>query len=454
MRSIKKYVVTILSLSLLTSSITSAMVVPSDYMIEKVLQEAGKGKIEQSLQEADYDENQKVRVIVELESVPVIEYANNQGVHMNDLSTGFIDETSQTLIEEQNVLIEDLEESIGKIEVEQQFTAVYNGFSTIVEYGEIDKIAELEQVKSISLSNEYARPQPLMVSSGELTQHTFVQEEYDMSGEGMVVAIIDTGIDYRHQDMILDEGVMPALSEESVTNIINNANNPLLGRYYTEKIPYGYNYMDHNDEIIDLGEAASMHGMHVAGTVGANGNIENGGIKGVVPNAQLLALKVFGNDPEFPSTFGDVIIAAIDDAIILGADVMNLSLGSTAALVDENDPEQIAVTRAVENGIVMSISSGNSAYFGDGFDLPYVENPDIGVVGSPGLTKASLQVASINNYLSLYKSTFTIDGLDSELYGYGSDQWMSSNYEIVPIGGTKLGKSEDYNDLDVQGKVV
>src|SRR5690606_3539058 len=173
--------------------------------------------------------------------------------------------------------------------------------------------------------------------------------------------------------------------------------NELPGTYRTAKVPYGYNYMDKNQEILDLGPEASMHGMHVAGTVGANGDPEAGGIKGVAPEAQLLAMKVFGNNPSMPSTFGDVIVKAIDDSVALGADVINMSLGSTAAYVDEKDLEQVAIRNAMENGVISAVSAGNSAMFGYGFDDPYTENPDIGVVGSPGLASESIQVASIEN---------------------------------------------------------
>src|SRR5690606_23360862 len=127
--------------------------------------------------------------------------------------------------------------------------------------------------------------------------------------------IIDSGIDYNHKDMVLtdinaDEGY---LTKEEVNQAI--AEHDLPGKFYTEKVPYGYNYFDKTDEVRDLGAGASMHGQHVAGTVGANGDEENGGLAGVAPEAQLLALKVFGNDPNFGSTFGDVYIKAIDDAI-------------------------------------------------------------------------------------------------------------------------------------------
>lgn len=76
--------------------------------------------------------------------------------------------------------------------------------------------------------------------------------------------------------------------------------------------------MDKNQKVKNLGQDASMHGMHVGGTVAAN-TPDQKGIKGVAPEAQLLALKVFGNNPEFESTYGDIIIAAMDDAIALSA---------------------------------------------------------------------------------------------------------------------------------------
>src|SRR5699024_10336548 len=152
-----------------------------------------------------------------------------------------------------------------------------------------------------------------------------------------------------------------------------------------------------NYEIRDIAERASMQGMHVAGTVGANGDEDNGGIMGIAPEAQLYALKVFGNDPEMGSTYGDIYIKSIDDAIKLGVDALNMSLGSTAGFVDENSAEQQAIARAVDNGVLMSISAGNSALFGDGFYYPLASNPDYGVSGSPGVSYDSMQVASFEN---------------------------------------------------------
>nr|WP_286672853.1 cell wall-binding repeat-containing protein [Anaeromonas gelatinilytica] len=283
------------------------------------------------------------------------------------------------------------------------------------------------------------------------------EETWDLGfkGEEQVVAILDTGIDYTHRDMILDDGVEKALDK----NDIENAD--VLGKYFTEKVPYGYNYYDLNNEVIDKGPSASMHGMHVAGTAGANGDTDNGGIKGVAPDAQLLAMKVFSNDPMYSTTFSDIYLVAIEEAITLGADVINMSLGSPSGFYNPDSPENKALKNAEENGIVSSISAGNSGTIVDGwtgtnYGFPLRENPDIGVVGSPGLNEPTISVASIENikstvpYLRYTKDDEKVEAAmaiasSKELY-----KALPDTYEYVygGLGGTveEVG--------DVEGKIA
>ncbi len=174
-------------------------------------------------------------------------------------------------------------------------------------------------------------------------------------------------------------------------------------------MPYGYNYFDKTNEVIDISEGASMHGMHVAGTVAANGDED--GINGIAPEAQVLAMKVFSNNPNYGSTYGDIIIEAIDESIAMGADVINMSLGATAGTPNSNDLEQMAVQRALDAGIVCAISAGNSSFSGNGAldegQLP-IYAADIGVTGSPSVTPESITVASLENKkLSAQTLTFT-----------------------------------------------
>ncbi|MFI8577150.1 S8 family serine peptidase [Rossellomorea aquimaris] len=412
-----------------------------------------------SEQGLDYDEKEKVRVIVELDAESGIEYANKKQTKYKDLGESTKSKLQSEALEAQDTIKGQMDKAKVGAKYLNSFTTVINGFSAEVEFGKIKLIEKLSDVQNVHIVNEYKRPieQPEMIYSKELVQAQDAWRDYGYKGQGMVVGVIDTGIDPGHRDMVLSEDTEVKLTEAEVKASVTE--NELPGKFYTEKVPYGYNYMDQNDEVRDLGAGASMHGMHVSGTVGANGDEENGGIKGVAPEAQILALKVFGNDPEMPSTWSDIYVKAIDDAILLGADVLNMSLGSTASFVLPEDPEQKAIARAVENGVLMSISAGNSAHFGNGYYNPMASNPDIGVAGSPGISSESLQVASLEN------SQINVEGMkvyfDGELYktvGYQKqdtpnflDLYKDETKEIVYVG---TGEDKYYEGKDVEGKIV
>jgi lactocepin len=406
------------------------------------------------------DPNEKVRIIVELKDAPTINYAKKQGVKYSELKETTKQKLEKDVLAKQGQVKEEIKSKNINIKYFHQFATVFNGFSAEVKYNDISKIEKLSNVKKVHIANKYERPKvkPEMKYSKELVEAQKAWEATGYKGEGMVVGIIDTGIDYNHKDMVLTDTSNEKLTKEKVEEI-TKANN-LPGKFYTDKVPYGYNYMDKNDEIRDLGSGASMHGMHVAGTVGANGDENNGGIQGVAPEAQLLALKVFGNDPEMPFTFGDVYVKAIDDAIKLGADVLNMSLGSTAGFVSADDPEQQAVKRAVDNGVLMSISAGNSAYFGNGYytsPLVFADNPDYGVSGSPGLSYESIQVASYeNSFMDVDALQYDINnGEDTGKAAFLSasqvhpNEYVQKTFEVVAAG---LGQPEDFEGKDFKGK--
>ncbi|WP_373895297.1 S8 family serine peptidase [Virgibacillus sp. CBA3643] len=410
----------------------------------------------ENLEETE-DPDKDVRVVVEMEDEAPIEKATQKGVTFNSLQ----ETEKQELEDEAKAQQESVKQQMTTDQVEatylQEFTAVINGFSVEVKQGDLERIKELADVKDVHIVNEYEQPQvePEMKYSKELVEAQKMWRDYGYKGEGMTVGVIDTGIDPNHRDMVLSDSAESAHTQESVEETIDEQDLP--GEFYTEKVPYGYNYMDENDEIRDVANGASMHGMHVAGTVGANGDEDNGGIMGIAPEAQLLALKVFGNDPEMQSTYGDVYIKAIDDAIKLGVDALNMSLGSTAGFVDETSPEQQAVSRAMDNGVLMSISGGNSALFADGFYYPLASNPDYGLSGSPGVAYDSMQVASFeNSNIEVEAVEYTIDEEtgSAPFLSAGNTEpsdYVESHFEVVEAG---LGLPEDFANMDVEGKYV
>ncbi|ETP67636.1 hypothetical protein G159_16180 [Planococcus glaciei CHR43] len=401
----------------------------------------------------------EVRIIVELDKAPAIESATKKGILYNELPNATKDNLEAAVAANQKTVKAAVTKAAPTIKYEQNFTTVFNGFSAIVPAGAVEKIAEQKGVKAVYEATEYLRPEPKpeMKYSKELVQAQRVWNDYGFKGEGMVVGVIDTGIDPGHKDMVLTDNATGEITKAEVDAL--RADGSLQGGgFFTAKVPFGFNYFDANNEIRDLGPNASMHGMHVAGTVGANGNEENGGIRGVAPETQLLALKVFGNDPSYNSTYGDIYIKAMDDAIKLGADVINMSLGATAGFVDSTDPEQQAVERATNNGILVSISAGNSNLFGSGHFNPFAENPDYGLTGSPSVSPDSLGVASFeNDVITAQSFAYRIANGEAArgIYFLGNNaDPVDLPQDTYPVMDAGLGTPADFAGKDFSGKVA
>ena len=102
------------------------------------------------------------------------------------------------------------------------------------------------------------------------------------------------------------------------------------------KVVFGFNYCDDN-LVIDHLNGLSDHGTHVAGIAAAN-KVEGSEVVGVAPDAQIMVMKVFGDNG---GAFTMDILAALEDALMLGADVVNLSLGSDKGFVRNRQYQDI-----------------------------------------------------------------------------------------------------------------
>ncbi|WP_308663032.1 S8 family serine peptidase [Actinobaculum massiliense] len=268
-------------------------------------------------------------------------------------------------------------------------------------------------------------------------------------GTGTVVAVIDSGIDASHRDLKIDD-----CSKAKIQKI-----NPNTQGRFTCKVPNGFNYADQNYEIWDSGK--TQHGQHVAGIVGANGLedgesfADTGRIEGIAPNAQILAMKVF---PKVGGGASDSdILAAIEDSVKLGADVINMSLGSSNGQREESSGMYTALEKAREMGVIPVVSAGNS---GQNFSPTGVNNDALGIIddgllGSPSSMPASFSVASIENTtVTRPVAVATIDDeKDSFPYGLQSGEVTDTEYEVVDAG---LGKPEDFTGAaeNLEGKAA
>ena len=139
-------------------------------------------------------------------------------------------------------------------------------------------------------------------------------EDYgNTAGEGTVVAVIDTGVDYNHED--LQDNIWTNSAEVSGTTGADDDNNG-----YVDDV-HGINLIDPNETPMD----DHGHGTHVAGIIAMENN--NVGGVGIAYKSKIMPIKAGGSDGTFNSTD---IAKAIVYAYKNGADVINMSFGSSA----------------------------------------------------------------------------------------------------------------------------
>lgn len=342
--------------------------------------------------------------------------------------------TERANVSTQDSLLKDWAVKYG-VKVDRQFGYLLNGFSAQMPASAMSALANEPQVASVRRERVY---RPLEDTARNVHGAPTAYQHFDADGRGAVIAVIDSGIDPTHPDMRLDDGIC---AQSKITEISDKGN-------FTCKIPAGYNYADENYNVTDT--TVFQHGMHVAGIAAANGSAGdvpedvsvNGRIDGIAPNAQLLALKVFSNDGEAKAYDSDVILA-IEDAVKLGADVINLSLGSVNGQNDPSAGAFRAIAKASEAGVLTVVAAGNSG-------LNFSENDDIGdifgryddgTISSPATQGEAFAVASLDNVDgalgpvpddALHPSDFTswgpTPGLDfaPQIAGIGGDVYSTS----------------------------
>lgn len=289
------------------------------------------------------------------------------------------------------------------IHLRHVFTEAIYGFSVEGNPESIEKLAaqNSKQIISISPVNQYKvqAEESVKIIGGEEIRGLFDKKNRRLTGKGITVGVIDTGVDYTHPDL--------RRNYAGGRDLVDNDSDPM--------------------ETKTLGRA-TVHGTHVAGIIAANGKL-----KGVAPEAKILAYRALG--PGGGGTTENVL-AAIEQAIKDKVDIMNLSLGN-----DINGPDlpiSLALNRAVERGIVAIAASGNSG-------------PNIWTVGSPGTASKAISVGASTPTLEV--PHILIEGIRDKIKIQplaGSSNWAIDRSLPIVDGG--LGTKEELKD--VMGKIV
>ena len=344
------------------------------------------------------------------------------------------------------------------------------GFSVTTAYRNLDALKALEGVKSVYVAPVFSVPENSQESLSALTSNSSnmigadILNELGYTGKGMRIAILDTGIlvDHPSFQALPDEALVDPMTRDSVNKVWDQLNAGQMGAslnlsYYNSKIPFIFNYAAGNFNVSNT-YAGSDHGTHVAGIAAAN-RTENSNVVGMAPDAQLVVMQVF---QQGGGASWDVIMAALEDCVLLEVDTVNLSLGAAAGFYDPDDQMRQTLALFLNTDIQVLIASGNdtnNAYMNNwGYDMSLLENPDIGLAGTPSTYSAALAVASVDNdgYEQLY---ITVNGVD---FGFNDTatatgtvflgKFRNQELEYVIVPG--VGNVEDYEGLDVTGKVA
>ncbi|MFM0775983.1 S8 family serine peptidase [Streptococcus suis] len=348
-------------------------------------------------------------------------------------------------------------ENITNTEVEATQPAVETPAISEKKVEEEEKLAVADETTAIT-NQEEAKPQNID-SNTIITVPKVWDSGY--KGEGTVVAIIDSGLDVDHDVLHISDLSTAKYKSEKEIEAAKEAAGITYGEWFNDKVVFGYNYVDVNTVLKE--EDKRSHGMHVTSIATGNPTQPVAGqlMYGVAPEAQVMFMRVFS---DLKATTGAALyVKAIEDAVKLGADSINLSLGgANGSVVNMDENVTAAIEAARRAGVSVVIAAGNDGTFGSGHSNPSADYPDYGLVGAPSTARDAISVASYNN-TTVGSKVINIIGLENNAdLNYGKSSFdnpekspvpfeIGKEYEYVYAG---IGQASDFDGLDLTGKLA
>ena len=308
------------------------------------------------------------------------------------------------------------------VKVTDSYSKVWNGVAVKAEDKDLGKILKAKNVKAVfpvlasKPPKEPAQKEdgkPNLNVSGELTGVTEARNKLGLTGKGVKIGIIDTGIDIDH----------PAFGGSGV---------PGSATFPTSKVVAGYDFVgdEYNGSSSSekynpvpkpdpLPKDCMGHGTSVASIAAGNDAAKK--FKGVAPDAKLGAYKIAGCEGGFDS---DVLLAAMERATKDGMDVVNMSLGGNFVSWP-NYPTSAAADAMADSGIVVAASAGNSRAKG------------IFANGDPSVAHKAISVGSVDN---THTRSFAFKGPDGKLVAYNA---LKGSPEAPAAGKLELAAYPD-----------
>ncbi len=346
---------------------------------------------------------------------------------------------------------------------EYSYTDVLNGFTVTTDEDTAEFIKNIEGVSEvfadeviayaseapdIYLQSEAVTTEESEFSAANPGNEINVQYAYEKgyNGKGRTVAILDSNINYNNSYFALTDETAVKYTEESLAAKIaeKGMGKDTAQAYKNAKIPYVYDYVKNTYTITS---SSSQHGTHVSGiAAGFETTVGDGKITGIVPEAQIM---FFGVTASNGSISFSVVAAALDDAVKLEADAINMSFG--ADYYSENRPGtalnkfRVAARNAKNAGCLISKSAGNMNKGGA------IQTKEIDYSASDNILFP--HVANIGSVHGKYRVAKGLTDENGVVYGSESKS-SSSKFDLSEIVDCKSGETSEINALDISGKAA
>lgn len=420
-------------------------------------------------------DDEEISVIVTLDEVSLMDAYENTNKTMSFAEYAIASDDATQLKSEiarqKAKLLNALDEKAVSYKTGEEYSTVLSGFEIVIKAGDFEATCQsLSDGMDVIVGEVYETCETELVENEVNVFETgiFNSSESGYDGSGMVVAVLDTGLDSNHTAFspnnftseklgLTYDDVAAVIDDTAASELIDGLT--VDDVYINDKVPFGFDYADNDSDVYST---HNNHGTHVSGVIVGNDDT----IRGVAPNAQLVSMKIFSDVMDTSRTAW--ILAALEDCVVLGVDVINMSIGTACGFSRESDEEKVdgIYDRIREAGICMVVAASNSYSSAYGSEangnLGLTSNPDTGTVGSPSTYEGVMSVASIAGVETPYieydnKIIYfveTTDGAAEENSFYddllGEEKSKKVEYVLIP----GVGRTADYTGIDVEGKIA
>ena len=352
----------------------------------------------------------------------------------------------------------------------RDYTHALDGFAIEAPASALSAIQQVEGVKAAFIEGPHKPMEtaaegsgaPVLANASSLAMTRANQTT--QKGDGQVIEVIDSGLQTDHDAFSGSmDGVDARMSQADAQALAGTLPHGSAGTYVNSKIPFAYDYADNDANVVPTSTKDMSHGTHVAAIAAANG----GEVRGTAPNAQIIVAKVVHDADGVMSD--SALLAALDDALVIKPDVINISLGDDAGMSSDAGSIFAGVyEKLTDAGITVNAAAGNAfsnAYGNNsGQNKPFATDPDTGTLGEPASYQSTLAVASVDNqealsYVSLGDRTIAyrtaLDGQGQAVPGLRDIPEKS--YRVVDAGaggGDELDKYAGTNRLSLADAIV